>query len=412
MNAPTQQENRAYARNVSKSFLYGFLMDCSLTAPIWVLYLRDERGFSLTQITFLEVPLFLLIVFAEVPTGAVADRFGRKVSLMLASAILSVSMFVYGIATEYVVVLISNLTWGLAFTFRSGADTALLYDSLKQVGREADFQKLNGRFWALRSAAMLAGYLLGAPIAAATSYSFAIMVSAALAACAVPVALSMHEPRHALAQAREPYLRTLTSGIREAWRRSTLRYIFFYSGFVIAGAVAPLLLFQQPWLAAHGVSTGELGLWQAPVQATEIFAALAAGWLLTRVGERGMFAAMPLALFACGMALAAIDHLWIAVAFVGMATVRGLLNQVLAVYVNERIESARRATILSVQNLATNLVMACAWPFGGAVADALGLRAAFLAFAAAALLFGGGTLLLWDGAERADVAASEADGIA
>ena len=53
--------------NVGKSYLYAFLMDLSLTAPIWVLYLRDGRGFSLTQITLLEVPLFLLIVFAEIP---------------------------------------------------------------------------------------------------------------------------------------------------------------------------------------------------------------------------------------------------------------------------------------------------------------------------------------------------------
>src|SRR5258706_15642757 len=93
---------RGFAGNVWKSFAYGFLMDCSFTAPIWVLYLRDERGFSLAQITLLEVPLFLLVVFAEIPTGAVADRFGRKVSLMLASAILAVSMLAYGLATSYV----------------------------------------------------------------------------------------------------------------------------------------------------------------------------------------------------------------------------------------------------------------------------------------------------------------------
>src|SRR5262245_32223799 len=42
-------------------------MDCSLTSSIWVLYLRDQRGLSLAQITSLEVPLFLLIVFAESP---------------------------------------------------------------------------------------------------------------------------------------------------------------------------------------------------------------------------------------------------------------------------------------------------------------------------------------------------------
>jgi len=181
------------AHNVGHSYLYAFLMDLSLSAPIWVLYLRDERGFSLTQITLLEVPLFLLIVFAEVPTGAVADRFGRRISLMLASGILAISMFVYGIATSYPVILISNLAWGLAFTFRSGADVALLYDSLQQAGREEEFQRASGRLFALRSGAMLAGLLIGAPLAAATSYSFAIVTTSALCAGALAVAFQQRD---------------------------------------------------------------------------------------------------------------------------------------------------------------------------------------------------------------------------
>jgi MFS family permease len=301
---PTREERRAFESNVWKSCAYTFLMDLSLSAPIWVLYLRDARGFSLTQITLLEVPLFLLIVFAEIPTGAVADRFGRRVSLMLASGILALAMFIYGVATSYPVILISNLAWGLAFTFRSGADVALLYDSLKEAGREGDFQRINGRFCALRSAAMLAGLLLGAPIAAATGFTVAITLGAVLHACALLVALRMHEPMPASERAREPYVRTLVSGVRDAWRKPALRWIFLYSGVVGTGAAGPLLLLQQPWLAEHGVGTARLGLWQAPVHAAGILSALAAGWILWRLGERGTFLALPVTLSLCGAALA------------------------------------------------------------------------------------------------------------
>jgi MFS family permease len=405
---PRQEERRAFESNVWKSCAYTFLMDLSLSAPIWVLYLRDERGFSLTQITLLEVPLFLLIVFAEIPTGAVADRFGRRVSLLLASAILALAMFIYGVATSYPVILISNLAWGLAYTFRSGADTALLYDSLKQAGREGDFQRINGRFWALRSSAMLAGLLLGAPIAAATSYTFAITLGAILHGCAFLVALWMHEPRHARQRAGEPYLRTLASGVRDAWRRPTLRYIFLYSGVVGAGAAGPLLLLQQPWLAERGVGTARLGLWQGPAHAAEVLSALAAARVLSRLGERGAFLALPVTLSVCGVALAWIDHAWIAVAFLGMALARGLHNPVLAGYVNRRIESERRATVLSVQSVVGNVAMAIAWPLAGVVADASELQGAFLMYASGTLALGGGALLLWNRAERADVGVSGA----
>jgi MFS family permease len=387
-------------KNVGYSYLYAFLMDLSLSAPIWVLYLRDARGFSLTQITLLEVPLFLLIVFAEVPTGAVADRFGRRISLLLASGILSISMLVYGVATSYPVILLSNLAWGLAFTFRSGADVALLYDSLKQAGREDEFQRTSGRLFALRSAAMLGGLVLGAPLAAATSYSVAIVATAALCACALPVALLMQEPTRALEHAREPYLRTLVAGVREAWRTPTLRWIFVFSGTIGACAAGPQKLLQQPWLAAHGVGTAQLGVWQGLVQAAEIFAALAAARLLSSLGERRSFLALPVVLFVSCAALAGIDRPWIAAAFFGVALAGGLHHPVLADSVNRRIESGRRATLLSVQSVAGNVLMAVAWPLAGVMTDAFGLPGPFLMYACGALALGGGALLLWERAER------------
>jgi MFS family permease len=73
----------------------------------------------------LDTPFFLLIVLAEVPTGAIADRFGRRVSLMLGSALFAVAVFIFGIADNYAVILLSYTAWGLGLTFQSGADTAI-----------------------------------------------------------------------------------------------------------------------------------------------------------------------------------------------------------------------------------------------------------------------------------------------
>jgi MFS family permease len=83
-----------------------------------------------------------------------------------------------------------------------------------------------------------------------------------------------------------------------------------------------------------------------------------------------------------------------------MALARGLHEPILAGYVNRYIESPRRATVLSVQSLAGNVAMAIAWPLSGVGADAFGLRGAFLMYATATLVFGGGALLLWDRAQR------------
>ena len=129
------REDMALEGNVWKSYVYRFLMNFQLWWPIWVIYLQRSRGLSLTQITLLDTPFFLLIVLFEVPTGAIADRFGRRVSLMIGSTLFAVAIFVFGIADNYPVILVSYTAWGLAQTFQSGADAAILYDSLKLVWR-------------------------------------------------------------------------------------------------------------------------------------------------------------------------------------------------------------------------------------------------------------------------------------
>jgi hypothetical protein len=298
------------------------------------------------------------------------------------------------------VILLSNLAWGLAFTFRSGADVALLYDSLKAAGREHEFQRANERRAALASLAGLLGFLLGAPLAAASSYTTAITVTALMAAAAVPVAGSMTEPRIDAPASRDDYLRTLSTGARRAWSEPSLRWLFLFSGMMGAGAAASLLLFQQPWLLLRGVGVAEIGLWQGAVYLTSVLVALAAGWTIRRLGEPGAFALLPALLLACGAVLGTVDRLWAAVGLVGIAAARGLHGPVLALHVNRRIDSAHRATILSAQSLVGNLVMAAVWPIGGLVGDRFGLRAAFLAFAGGAAALGGGALSLWLRAER------------
>jgi MFS family permease len=401
---PRIRDQVLYEGNIRKSYIYRFLMNFQLWWPIWVIYLLQERGLSYTQITLLDTPFFILIVLSEVPTGAIADRFGRKTSLMLASTLFAIAVFVFGIAQNYLVILVSYTAWGLAQTFQSGADAALLYDSLKQIDREEDFQRVNGRLWAATSLAVLIAMLIGAPLASATSLSFPIVFSSFIALAAVPVAASMHEPRHERTEGEENYLRMVTHGMRDAWRTPPLRYIILFSAVIFTSTFAPLI-FVQPFLRHHGVSIGDLGLWQAPIRACGIFSALMTARFVARVGQRASFLAMPLALGGCYLALAGVDHLWAYAAFLPVGMVAGMQNPVLATYVNRRIPSERRATMLSVQSVVGSMMLAAAEPAAGLITDHLGLRALFLVFGLAVLIIAPAILWLWSRVEIGEIPA-------
>lgn len=404
------RDDMAFEANIWKSYLYRFLMNFQLWWPIWVIYLQEDRGLSLTQITLLDAPFFLLIVLAEIPTGAIADRFGRRTSLMLGSGMFALAVAIFGVAENYGVILLAYTAWGLGLTFQSGADSAILYDSMKRAGREDEFQKVNSRLWALTSLAVLLAILIGAPIAAATSYSVPILMSAVIAMCAIPVAFLMHEPREFREEENEPYLSTVTNGIKDAWAQPPLRYIILFSA-IIGAAVFTPLIFVQPFLNEHGVDTGNLGVWQAPVRAAGIVAALLTFRVVSRIGQRASFFALPLSLSLGLFVLGGFDARWAYLGFLPLGMVAGSQNPVLASYVNQRIPSARRATMLSVQSVIASMMLGIVEPIGGLLADNFGLQAMFMTFGFATLIAGTGTLMLWSRAEaKEDERAGDEDG--
>src|SRR3990170_7025330 len=133
-----------YEANIWKTYVFQFLFSFQLWWPIWVLYLTDYRGFSLTQVSGLEALFWMVIVLSEVPTGAVADRYGRKLSLLLGAACTTAAVAVFGLADSYLIVLLSYVAWAFGLTFQSGADSALTFQSLRAVGREHEYPRVAG----------------------------------------------------------------------------------------------------------------------------------------------------------------------------------------------------------------------------------------------------------------------------
>ena len=80
----------------------------------------------------------------EVPAGVFADKVGRKYSLLIHSSFATLTMFLYWIGDTFWVFLLASITYGIAGAFLSGSRQALMFDSLKILGRTKDFKKHNG----------------------------------------------------------------------------------------------------------------------------------------------------------------------------------------------------------------------------------------------------------------------------
>src|SRR5215211_3760658 len=117
---------RAVASNIPKYFLYTALkgFGFGLFMAVWVIYLQQRRGLSLSQAALIDVTFFVAAALAEVPTGIVADRFGRKTSMTFGATLITVGLLGWTFAPTLPLTIIAYVAMGVSITFLSGAEDA------------------------------------------------------------------------------------------------------------------------------------------------------------------------------------------------------------------------------------------------------------------------------------------------
>ena len=381
MTGLSEHDRRAYEANIWKTYAFQFLYSFQLWWPIWVLYLTDFRGFSLTQVSGLEALFWMVIVLSEVPTGAVADRFGRKTSLLLGAACTTVAVLVFGVASSYWIVLASYVAWAFGLTFMSGADAALVFESLRAVGREQDYPRVAGIGWGIFSFGTLAGMLAGAPLAAATDLRFPVLISATIAFLTLLVAATYREPPLVEGEERLTYRRLIIESGRTAWRLPSVRTMLLLSA-LLMGATNAASIFAQPFLDHHDVPVHLFGFAQAPMRVAGIIGAVAAYRIVAGFGLRPTLIVAPVIMAASYALLGGWNSVYAFGATTAIIFTSSLLLPVVSDYVNRRIPNNQRATILSFRQLLASLVIASFQPGLGVIADQVSLAAVFIASAA------------------------------
>lgn len=129
--------------NVIKNYVFLGLNYVDLTRGLWMIWLTIQ-GFSLTHLGIMEGIFHLTKFLMEVPTGIVADLFGRKISRLFGRIFFLGSLFILYYSRMMSVQCLGFALMAIAYNLESGAGEALIYDSLKQTGKEERYKKIAG----------------------------------------------------------------------------------------------------------------------------------------------------------------------------------------------------------------------------------------------------------------------------
>ena len=399
-----------YAGNVWRLLVFTGLMNFLVWLPIWVVFFQG-KGLSLSQIGLFEACAWLVAAAVEVPTGAIADRWGRKVSMSIGAALYALAMFLVLADVLSPFFLIGYALWNTSSAFISGADAAFLYDSLKADGRTGEAAKRSGRSLGVQQAAQGVGAVLGAWVATIDiTMCFTIAGLCGLAAAAI--ALSFKEPpRSANGEAQLGYRQNIAAALKIAADRPVVRWL------VVLGAILPLIpltiyyVLLQPYAGSVGVPVAWLGAIVLGVQ----LATFAASSLTHRTQGRiplSTFVATGIVVVIAGGSLLGSFPSIPALGLIALvAIVPAMLQPLLSSRLNDLIPSAQRATILSLNGLVSELGLVVTMPTLLWLADSLGAPSAA---AVSAILFGSIVIplfLLWRSAEHNAVPVIEPAGV-
>ncbi len=306
---------------------------------------------------------YLAMFLAEVPTGVLADRFGRRRMLVLGPLLLAAGFGVLVAAPSHAAFVAGELLLGLGHAVLSGPPTVMLYELLREHSQQHRYLAEESRVAALRMLGTGGSFLFGGALAqwgndTGDAYDATIVLTACLCLVAAGLALGLRDQRRAPAPPPLEFVRHLRTDLA----RPGVVWLLCYWIVLFTLLRYPFHNYQ-PYLAAAGRQQPLLGLFAAMNLAAAPLSSLVPR-LVVWFGRRALFWSMPLTLCASLFVMAwerqanadgeAPALVWVGVAMFFVQQIPfGMHWALLYEFVNHRIGAAARTTVLSTLSLGT-----------------------------------------------------------
>lgn len=376
--------------NIWKVYVQNMITCAAFFLPVIVLFWQ-ENGLNFTRIMVLQTLYSIVVVLLEVPAGYFADVFSRRSALTLASSFLTAGMVIYAIGNNFFEFLIAEIVWAIGISLISGCDSALLYDTLAELGRKKDYKKIMGKamFYGYLSTAIasIAGGIIGY-----YSFRWTFFIMIPFLILQIPISYSIKEPaREKLLGEKDHFAKMLNITVNVFKENKRLKWLIIYSA-IILGFNQTALWLYQPYMKLGGLDIFYFGIVFASFQAIAALSSKYAHKIEEKLGEKGSIIMLAV-LVAASLLLMGNFVFLFGFSFVFLQQfVRGFGKVVIGDYVNRETSSDIRATVLSVNNLGVRIVYAATIPFIGYAADKYSITTALNLSGILALIFGAGIL--------------------
>jgi len=359
--------------NILKLYLIKIAKWFMLFMPIVVLF-YEENGLELRHVFILQAIYSVSIVALEIPSGYLADAWGRKHTLVLGSILGFFGFLTYSFSYGFTGFLIAEIILGIGQSLISGADSALLYDSLLETGKKDDYIKYEGRLVSIGNFAEAFAGILGG-LLATLSLRYPYYVQTLVSAIAIPASLMLYEPQTHKKQIKMSFNHILQIVKYSLYGNKELMWNIIFSS-VIGAATLTMAWFVQPYLKLVALPLSMFGIMWTLLNLTVGFSSMYAHKIEFYFKQKKTMVGIAILIPAGFIIVSRINALWgIGILFL-FYIIRGIATPVLKDYINQLCDSNIRATILSVRNFVIRIIFAIVGPFFGWYTDKFSLQEA------------------------------------
>jgi MFS family permease len=358
--------------NINKMYAFNFLINMHFISGVMVPFFTRWGGITFAQTMLLQSWFSIWLFILEIPTGAVADRWGRKISIALGSLVAALGVMIYSSTPNFIIFMIGEFLLAVASAFISGADQALVYDSLKEAGQENSSKKVLNRYLSAMRLAIMFSAPMGSMIASAFGLRYAMLLMSIPMGIAGIVALFIREPRLSADAPRETkrYWDALKQGIRFLLRHRVAR-VMVADAVPVAALSFMLIWLYQPLLMQLNLDITYFGWVQAAMTGAQIIILLYYPELERLLGSKQRYLAWSALGGGFGMVLLAyMNRIYIVIPLAVVLSAFGMTRMdIFSNYLQKYIDSDIRATVLSTVMMLRRIVIACIQPVIGFLAD-------------------------------------------
>ena len=387
-----------YSSNIWKFYLAAVLSGFAVFYNgVDTLFFR-HFDLSFEQIGFLFSASLTAILLFEIPTGSFADIYGKKASILIGSFFTLAGLGFLAFGSDFTAFTVGFILIGIGRAFRSGAENALLYDWLSSVEKQVEYarhqSRLQAAFVAIDIISGSVGFLLfGLNVRIPFIISF---VSMALVIMVQFTLKDITQRTSHQENAFAVHINQIKEGLSIVWRSSIIMWLI---GFTLIYSIANMFFsatLSLPFLSeVKGFKTNQLammGLIWNIIQTTSLFFV---SQLESRMGQSLSILAIVILTPLLFLGLLISNNYVVSSLFIGLYYSSMSFREVIIdAYLNTRINSQYRATVLSIASMIVSGLTIFILPVLGTIVDRSSLNAGLLLLAVVTLILGSLSLVM------------------